>query len=53
MKFYNMTTRKSVNIPDDQVTYTSKTVKGRKMSFAKAKSPQGHKLSKIVANNGG
>ena len=56
MKFYNVQTGKPINIADSKIRYVTKTVntKGnlgvRKMTFAKAKSPTGQKLSKIVSS---
>jgi len=56
MKFYNVQTRRPINIADSKVKYVSKTVntKGnmgvRRITFAKAKSPTGQKLSKIISS---
>jgi len=56
MRFYNLSTKKYITIPDSKVKMVVKTVdcKGnlgvRKITRASAVSPQGHKLSKIISS---
>lgn len=54
MRFYNVETGRPTNIPESQVRYVDQTIKGksgvRKITFAKARSPTGQKLSKIISN---
>lgn len=48
MKFYDVATKKPVNIPDGQIAYVIKIVKGKKLRMATAIGPRGNKLWKII-----
>lgn len=51
MKFYDVKSKKPVNIPDSQVSYETKSNRqGRMVTFATAIAPGGNKVYKIVAN---
>ena len=56
MKFFDLSTKKHITIPDSKVTVRTKTVNTksnlgkRKIEIASAISPKGTKLSKILSN---